>query len=211
MLNRLAITVILIYVIICPASLCSLHSLSPPICPSVHPSTRFTQLFTQQVLSQALEGWVMESNRPQRTQAHPCLPTPTTSSLSGGEEKRFSRKNSNSLRVDSHRLPPRWPQPGCVPSRQLLVKVFKQSRRPLVALRAAGHKSCHLEEGPLMEGGYPVLSQEPMCPAPGPEGLRRTGCCEPQKPLAGPEGVEQGCPPPWQEDWLHGPQRHIPC
>lgn len=88
--------------------------------------------------------------------SHPHPPT----SQSRGEDKHFSRKASNFLRVDSHRLPPHWPQPGCAPSRQLLAKVFKQCRRPLVALGAAQHKSCHLEEGLLDERGmspYPQL------------------------------------------------------
>ena len=105
--------------------------------PSIQPEGSLSS-FIQQVPSQALESWAVGTKCPQRTQAHPCLPTPTPNSLSRGVEKRFGRKDSHSLRVDSHSLPPCWPQPGCAPSRQLLVKVFKQCRRPLVALKAAG-------------------------------------------------------------------------
>lgn len=140
MLNRLAVIVILTDVIIHPASLCSPHSPRPLISSFIQPEGSLSS-FTQQVPSQALESWAVGTKCSQRTQAHPCLPTPTPNCLSRGEEKRFSRKDSRSLRVDSHRLLPCWPQPGCAPSRQLLVKVFKRCRRPLVALKAAGAKS----------------------------------------------------------------------
>ena len=115
-------------------------------------------------------------------------PHPTHNSPSKGEEKRFSGKDSCSLRMDSHRLPSRWPQPGCAPSRQLLVKVFKQCRSPLVALKAAEAKV-------LPPRGRAPDGRGMSCPAP-----------RAQAPAPGPEGVERGCPLPWQEDWLGGPR-----
>lgn len=140
------------------------------------------------------EQWVPED-------PGPSLPPPPST----GEGKRFSRKTSNFLSVDSPRRPPCWPQSGCVPSRQLLAQVFKQCRRSLVALGATDYKSCHLEEGLPDERGMSQYPQLWVLRARGASCVQGAATLRMQQREQSP-----GSSPLGQEDGLNGPPRHFP-